>query len=119
MPPLANADNGGRTGTETAMLDYRSSLVLQESLTTAASKPQSIDGGEWITNHLPTQPFPQAASDTPQDIHNELMSIDDEHSAGDTVTAASSPAESDANEFGDWLGVPLNLVLDGADLSKL
>jgi hypothetical protein len=33
------------------------------------------------------------------------MSIDDEYSAGDTVTAALSPAESDADEFDDWLGV--------------
>ena len=46
------------------------------------------------------------------------MSIDDEHSAGDTVTAASSPTKSDANEFDDQLGVPLDLVRDGADLSK-
>jgi len=47
-----------------------------------------------------------------------MMSIDDEHSARDTVTAASSPAESDANEFDDWLGVPLDLVCDSADLLK-
>jgi hypothetical protein len=46
------------------------------------------------------------------------MSIDDEHSARDIVTAASSPTESDANEFDDWLGVPLDLIRDGADLSK-
>ena len=70
------------------------------------------------SNHPPTQPLPQVASDTPREIYNELMSMDDEYSAGDTVTAASSPAESDANEFDDWLGVPLDLVCDGADLSK-
>jgi hypothetical protein len=46
------------------------------------------------------------------------MSIDDEHSAGDAVTTASSPAESDTNEFDNWFGVPPNLVCDGADLSK-
>jgi hypothetical protein len=113
----ANSDEPTREIQETVMLDCRSSLVLQESLTTATNKPQSIDGGDWITNHPPTQPLPQAASDTPQE-NNELMSIDDEHSVGDTVTAASSPAESDANEFDDWFGVPLDLVCDGADLSK-
>ena len=70
---------------------------------------------DWITNHPPTKPLPQAASDTPQEIYNESMSIGDEHSAGDTVTAASSPAESDANEFDDWLrSVPLR-----PSLSKL
>jgi hypothetical protein len=46
------------------------------------------------------------------------MNINDEHSARDTVTAASSPAESDANEFDDWLGVPHDLARDGAELSK-
>jgi hypothetical protein len=46
------------------------------------------------------------------------MSIDDEHSVRDIVIVASSPAKSDANEFDDWLGVPLNLVHDGVDLSK-
>jgi hypothetical protein len=40
-------------------------------------------------------------SDTPQEIYNELMSIDDEYSARDTVTAASSLAKSNANEFDD------------------
>ncbi len=46
------------------------------------------------------------------------MSKDDEDSTGDTVTAASSPAKSDANEFEDRLGVLLDLVRNGADLSK-
>jgi hypothetical protein len=46
------------------------------------------------------------------------MSIDDERGARDTVTTASSPAESDANEFDNWLRVPSNLVHGGADLSK-
>lgn len=44
------------------------------------------------------------------------MSID-EGSARDTVMA-SCPADSDANEFDDWLGLPSDLVRDGADLSK-
>ena len=75
------------------MLDCRSSLVPQESLTTAANKPQTIDGGDacvdlnqntniyndiskhWITNHSPTQPSPQVASDTPREIYNEFMSV--------------------------------------------
>jgi hypothetical protein len=39
----------------------------------------------------------------------KLMSIDDEQSIRDTVTA-SSPAESGANEFDDWLGVPFDLI---------
>ena len=47
-----------------------------------------------------------------------VMSIDDEYSDGDTTTTASSPAESDVNECDDWLGVPSDLVCDGADLSK-
>jgi hypothetical protein len=50
----ANSDEPTREIQETVMLDCRSSLVLQESLTTAANKPQSIDGSDWITNHLPT-----------------------------------------------------------------
>ena len=132
FPMLFRANSDEPTGEiqQAVMLDCRSSLVPQEPLKTAANKPQSIDGGDgcvnlkrnmnkhWITNHPPTQPLPQAASDTPQAIHNELMGIDDEHSDGDTMTTASSPAESDANEFDDWLGVPSDLVRDGADLSK-
>jgi hypothetical protein len=46
------------------------------------------------------------------------MSIDNGHSARDIVTTISSPAESDANEFDDWLGVPPNLVRDVVDLSE-
>jgi hypothetical protein len=107
----ANSNEPTREIQQTVMLDCCSSLVPQEPLTTAANKPQSIDGGDtcgnlnqntnkhWITNHPPTQPLPQAASDTPQEIYNELMNIDDEHNAGGTMTAASSPAESGTNEF--------------------
>jgi hypothetical protein len=115
----ANSDEPTREIQETVMLDCRSSLIPQESLTTTANKPQSIDGGDtcidlnqntniyndidenWITNHLLAQPSPQAASNAPQEIYNEVMSIDDEHSAGDTGTTASSSAESDANELDD------------------
>jgi hypothetical protein len=107
----ANSDEPTGEIQQTVMLDCRSSPVSQEPLTTAANKPQSIDGDDAcvnLTNHPPTQPSPQAA--------NKLMSIDDEHSAGDTVTTSSSPAESDANEFDDWLGVPPDLIRDGADL---
>jgi hypothetical protein len=132
----ANSDEPTGEIQQTPMLDCRSSLVLQESLITAANKPQNINGGDacvdlnqntnicndldkrWITNHSPAQPSPQAASDAPQEIYNEFMSIDDEYSIGDTETTASSPAESDANELDDWLGVPFDLVSDGADLSK-
>jgi hypothetical protein len=35
---------------QAVMLDCRSSLVLQESLTTAANKPQSTDGGDACVN---------------------------------------------------------------------
>ena len=45
-------------------------------------------------NQPPTQPIPQAASE----IYNELMSMDDEHGARDTVTSASSPAKSNASK---------------------
>jgi hypothetical protein len=131
-PTLFGANSDEPTGEiqQTVMLDCRSSLVPQEPLTTAANKPQSTDGGDarvnlnqntnkhWITNHPPTQPLPQVESDTPQEIYNEFMSIDDGYSARDTAMTASSPAESDANEFDDWLGVPLDLVRDAADLSK-
>jgi hypothetical protein len=72
----ANSDEPTGEIQQTPMLDCRSSLVLQESLTTAANKPQSINGGNacvdlnqnmnicndlnkrWITNHLPAQPSP-------------------------------------------------------------
>jgi hypothetical protein len=75
----ANSDEPTGEIQQTVMLDCRSSLVPQEPLTTAANKPQSLDSGDWITNHPPTQPLPQAASDTPQEIYNEFY--------GDTVTA--------------------------------
>ena len=53
-----------------------------------------------------------------REIYNEFISINDEHSVGDIGTLASSPTKSDANELDDWLGVPFDLVSDGADLSK-
>jgi hypothetical protein len=129
---VANSNKPTGEIPQTAMLDYRSPLVLQESLTTAANKPQSIDGGDvcvdlnrntnicddldkhWTSNHRSTQSSPQVASDTPQEIYNEFTSIDDEQSIRDTVTAYS-PAESIVCE---WLGVPPDLVSDGADLSR-
>src|SRR5258706_3625641 len=128
----ANSDEPTGETQQTVMLDWHSPLVLQEFSTTAANESQSIDGGDacfdlnqntkicnglgehWITNHSPAQPSPQAASDTPRDIYNEFISIDDEHNDGDTGTT-SSPAESDANELDDWFGVPFDLVSDGAD----
>jgi hypothetical protein len=45
------------------------------------------------------------------------MSIDDKHGATDMVTVPS-PAESDADEFDNWLEVLSNLVYNSADLSR-
>jgi hypothetical protein len=44
------------------------------------------------------------------------MTIDEEQSFRDTAT--SSPVESNANEFDDWLGIPSDLVRNSADLSS-
>ncbi len=78
---LFGANSDESTGQQAVMLDCRSSLVLQESLMTAANKPHSIDGSDacinlnqntniytdtdkhWITNH--SYRSLQAANDIP------------------------------------------------------
>lgn len=63
-----------------------------------------------------TQPSSSAASDAPRETYNEWMTVDEEQSFRDIAT--SSPIESNASEFDDWLGILSDLVRDGADLSS-
>jgi hypothetical protein len=110
---LFGANLGKPTGEmqQAMMLNCRSPLALQDSLTAAANKPQSGDicvdlnqntnkcddlDKHWTLYNLNTPSSPQSSNDAPREIYNEFMGIDNEQSIRDTVTASSS-AESDAS----------------------